>query len=212
MLRFLEFLVDVLKLKKIEAKDTVLELNRIKKELDEFKEKLEEAQIIRKEEDQNENEEDPIIEEEEFLLLKKIGDLKLSYRRNFETLQNLRSDVIYCEDSVNECRKQLVSKFEAWYADCFMPVAEEYVKSDDAKSDDAKSGQKLEKPVEDEEERFDRLKSELLMENPESVPFFNAKSQTERKKLYSGSNTGKRKPGDVLTSIRNKPPSTLTIK
>jgi len=203
---------EILNCKKSEAKDTLTELNKIKKEMDECKRKLEEAQAKREREEQNEGEENPVIEEEEFFLLKKIGDLKLKYRMDFEALENLRSDVAYCENLVNQCRKRLVTEFEAWYADCFVSVAEDSIKSEESKSDDVKNSQKAIKTVEDEEEKFDRLKIELLMENPESVPFYNAKSQTERRKLYSGSQTGKRKPGEVLSSVRNKPPNTLTVK
>ena len=212
MAYFSDHVIEILNCKKGEAKDTLTELNKIKKEMDECKRKLEEAQAKREREEQNEGEENPVIEEEEFLLLKKIGDLKLKYRMDFEALENLRSDVAYCENLVNQCRKRLVTEFEAWYADCFVSVAEDSIKSEESKSDDVKNSQKAIKTVEDEEEKFDRLKIELLMENPESVPFYNAKSQTERRKLYSGSQTGKRKPGEVLSSVRNKPPNTLTVK
>ena len=142
-----------------------------------------------------------------------MGDLKLKYRTDYEALENLRSDVAYCENLVNQCRKRLVTEFEAWYADCFISVAEDSIKSEESKLDDVKNSQKaIIKTFEDEEEKFDRLKMELLMENPESVPFHNAKSQTERRKLYSGSHTGKRRPGEVLSNVRNKPPNTLTVK
>lgn len=35
--------------------------------------------------------------------------------------------------------------------------------------------------LEDEEEKFDRLHNALLMNNPDSVSFFNAKMRTERR-------------------------------
>lgn len=199
-------------MKKVEAKEAVADLNRMKNDLDDSRAKLEEMKDIREREDQDVNEEEPVIEEEEFLLLKKISDLKLRYRARFDCLQDLRSDVSYCENLVNQCRQRLISEFEGWYADCFMPVAEESEKTEDSKSDDSKKGQKSVRIVEDEQEKFDRIQLELLMDNPESVPFYNAKLQTERRQLYTGSGTGKRKPGGVVSSVRNKPPTTLTVK
>ena len=184
----------------------------MKKELDDCKDNLETMKTARELEDQDVTEEDPIMEEEEFLLLKKISDLKQTYRTSFQALQNLRSDVTYCENLVTQCRQRLVSEFEAWYTDCFMPVADDSAKTDDSKSDDSKKGQKSVRIVEDEQEKFDRLQIELLMENPESVPFYNAKSQTERRQLFTGSKSAKRKPGGVVTNVRNKPPTTLIVK
>ena len=212
LLFYLKCLIDILKCKRIEARDTVTELNKLKKELDECKEKLDDAQATRQREDQIEDGEEPIIDEEEFLLLKKIGGLKLSYRKNFEALQNLRSDVTYCENLVDQCRKRLVSEFQAWYADCFMPVTEEFIKREDTKIDDLKNSEKVPEHGVNEEEKIEKLKVELLLGSPDSVPFYNAKSQTERRKLYTGSHSGKRKPGDISTNIRNKPPSSLTVK
>ena len=195
----------------MEAKEAVCEINNIKKELDECNEKLE---IIRKEresQDQDQNQDEPIIDEEEFLLIKGISDLKLRYRSRFETLQNLRSDIAYCEEIVHLCRQRLITEFDAWYTDCFgTPVGENAEKADDLRTADSKKDMKSVRIIEDEREKFDRLRMELLMEDPDCIPFYNAKSQTERRHLYSDAT--KRRPGNVVTQVRNKPPTSLIIE
>eukprot|EP00112_Aurelia_sp_Birch-Aquarium-sp1_P009995 Seg2158.4 transcript_id=Seg2158.4/GoldUCD/mRNA.D3Y31 product="Kinesin-like protein KIF9" protein_id=Seg2158.4/GoldUCD/D3Y31 len=195
----------------MEAKEAVCDINHIKKELDESKEKLEMIISEREAQDQDENEDEPIIDEEEYLLIKGISDLKLRYRSKFETLQNLRSDISYCEEIVHLCRQRLITEFDAWYTDSYgTPIAENTEKTDDLKSEDSKKDVKSIRIIEDEREKFDRLRMELLMEDPDSIPFYNAKSQTERRQLYRGST--KRRPGNVVTQVRNKPPTSLTIE
>ena len=64
----------------------------------------------------------------------------------------------------------------------------------------------------DEQEKFDRLQLELLMEHPDSVPYYNAKMQTERRMhLTASGGQKKRKPGTLIATVRNKPPTTLTV-
>ncbi|XP_065058635.1 kinesin-like protein KIF9 [Rhopilema esculentum] len=202
---------EIVKSKKMEAKELIAELNTMKAELEKCKANIEAKRREREIEDQVENEDELIIEEDEFLLLKKISDLKLECKMKFETLQNIRSDLVYCENLVKQCRQRLLSEFEAWYTECFVPVDENSDKLDDSKSEDSKKGLKSVRIVEDEQEKFDRLQMELLMENPDSVPFYNAKLQTERRQLYSGSTANRRKPGSIVYQVKNKPPTSLTI-
>eukprot|EP00112_Aurelia_sp_Birch-Aquarium-sp1_P016509 Seg3754.1 transcript_id=Seg3754.1/GoldUCD/mRNA.D3Y31 product="Kinesin-like protein KIF9" protein_id=Seg3754.1/GoldUCD/D3Y31 len=201
--------VDILKSKKMEAKAAVSVINKMKQELDELKEELEMKRSEREQQGESQNQEEPIVDEEEFKLLKKISDLKLRYRSNYKTLQALRSDISYCEKMVHQCRQRLITEFEAWYADCFMPITDSAEKLDDSKSEDSKKDIKSVRIVEDEQEKFEQMRMELLMENPDAVPFYNAKLQTERRMLYNG--TTKRRPGSVVTQVRNKPPTSLII-
>ena len=150
---------------------------------------------------------EPVIDEAEYKLITSISDLKSMYREKYQALQNLRSDICYCDKIVNQCRQRLLVEFNAWYADCFMPVEEIQDKNEDTES---LKEEKIVRTVEDEQERFDRLQMELLMENPESVPFYNAKLQTERRLLYADANK-KRKPGGVFPQVKNKPPTSLTV-
>ena len=201
--------VDILKSKKMEAKATVREINKMKLELDELKERLEAKRSELGLQSESQNQDEPIVDEEEYKLLKKISDLKLRYRSSYKTLQDLRSDISYCEKMVHQCRQRLITEFDAWYADCYMPITDSAEKLDDLKSEDSKRDVKSVKILEDEQEKFDQMRMELLMEDPDSVPFYNAKLQTERRMLYSG--TTKRRPGSVVTQIRNKPPTSLII-
>ena len=195
----------------MEAKEAVCDLNNMKKELDECKEKLEIKRNERESQDQDHNQDEPIIDEDEYLLIKGISDLKLRYRSRFEELQNLRSDISYCEEIVHLCRQRLITEFDVWYTDSFgTPVAENAEKPEDLKPEDSKKDVKSIKITEDEREKFDRLRMELLMEDPDSIPFYNAKSQTERRQLYGGTN--KRRPGNVVPQVRNKPPTSLIIE
>ena len=201
--------VDILKSKKMEAKATVSEINKMKQELDEWKERLETKRSELGFQGESQNKEEPIVDEEEYKFLKKISDLKLRYRSSYKTLQDLRSDISYCEKMVHQCRQRLITEFEAWYADCYMPITDSVEKIDDSTSEDSKRDVKSVRILEDEQEKFDQMRMELLMEDPDSVPFYNAKLQTERRMLYSG--TTKRRPGSVVTQIRNKPPTSLII-
>lgn len=142
-----------------------------------------------------------VIDEDEYELLRKVKDLKSTYRRDYEDLLNTKSEVMYCEKLVNQCRHRLVTEFENWYSESFLGA-----------DDEPKGGREGQVP-EDEQEKFDRLQLELLMEHPDSVPYYNAKMQTERRMhlTASGGQQKKRKPGALITTVRNKPPTTLTV-
>ena len=132
----------------------------------------------------------------------------MKYRTEYEHLQNLRSDITYCEKLVQQCRQRLLVDFNAWYIECFLPADDDGSRAS-PQSDGLISRRKSMKQPEDEQEKFDRLQMELLTENPESVPFYNAKLQTERRQLF---NSQKRKPGQLSSEIRNKPPGTLVVR
>ncbi len=208
--KFASTILDILKNKKLEAKEVVNEINSIKKEIDDCKEKLElKKKTIEEEEEEEDGEK--ILDEEEFNLIKTISELKSKYRIKYEMLQNLRSDVSYCDKIVNQCRQRLLSEFNAWYTDCFMPIDENEDKNEDRKSASSHNKEgKTVRIVEDEQEKFDRIQMELMMENPESVPFYSAKLQTERRLLYTDASK-KRKPGTVTSQIRDKHPTSLTV-
>ena len=142
-----------------------------------------------------------VIDEDEYELLRKVKDLKLRYRRNYEDLLKTKSEVTYCEKLVNQCRHQLVTEFDNWYSESFLGA-----------DDESKIGGEVQVP-EDEQEKFDRLQLELLMEHPDSVPYYNAKMQTERRMHLTASSGSqkKRRPGALIATVRNKPPTTLTV-
>lgn len=142
-----------------------------------------------------------VIDEDEYELVRKVKDLKSRYRRDYEDLLNTKSEVTYCEKLVNQCRHRLVTEFDNWYSKSFLGA-----------DDESKSGRDGRIP-EDEQEKFDRLQLELLMEHPDSVPYYNAKMQTERRMhlTASGGSQKKRRPGALIATVRNKPPTSLTV-
>lgn len=143
-----------------------------------------------------------VIDEDEYELLRKIKELKLRYRRDYEELLNTKSEVIYCEKLVSQCRQRLLSEFDNWYAESFL--------GDDNAAPTI--GRVVQVP-EDEQEKLDRLQLDLLMEHPDSVPYYNAKMQTERRMHLSGSGGSqkKRRPGAIIATVRNQPPTRLTV-
>lgn len=51
---------------------------------------------------------DIVISEEEFLEIKKLKDLKQTYRTDYEELKNLKAEVQYCQRLVDQCRQRLI--------------------------------------------------------------------------------------------------------
>ena len=73
-----------------------------------------------------------------------------------------------------------MTEFENWYSESFLGA-----------DDEQKGGREGQVP-EDEQEKFDRLQLELLMEHPDSVPYDNSKMQTERRMHLTASGGQKR--------------------
>lgn len=199
----------ILKAKRQTAKDLSSTINNLKNEIDQ------EVVILEKKTEEKMKDGDfttengqVVIDEDEFQHVKKIKELKAKYRENYNELQNIKSEVTYCEKLVNQCRQRLLSEFDSWYAESFLGPDEQIASS-------VPGGRKVSQEgyvPEDEQEKFDRLQLELLMEHPDSVPYYNAKMQTERRMHLTSSGPRRNKPGAVVATIRNKPPSTLTVK
>lgn len=193
---------EILREKKKKAKELSSSVNSLRDEINETGATLETRKQERLELGEFRTDEGQIvIDEDEFKLLRKVKDLKSRYRRDYEELLNTKSEVTYCEKLVNQCRHRLVTEFDNWYAESFLGA-----------DDEPKGGREGQIP-EDEQEKFDRLQLELLMEHPDSVPYYNAKMQTERRMhlTASGESQKKRRPGAIIATVRNKPPTTLTV-
>lgn len=196
------FAAEILREKKKKAKELSSSVNSLMEEINDTKEMLETRKQNRLEQGEFRTDDGQvIIDEDEYELVCKAKDLKLRYRRDYEDLLNTKSEVIYCEKLVNQCRHRLVTEFDNWYSESFLGA-----------DDEPKGGREGQVP-EDEQEKFDRLQLELLMEHPDSVPYYNAKMQTERRMhlTASGRQQKKRKPGALIATVRNKPPTTLTV-
>jgi hypothetical protein len=63
---------------------------------------------------------EPIIDEEEFGLIKHLQDLKGSYREDFDNWRELKAEIVYCQNLVEQCRQRLIQEFEVWYNEVYL--------------------------------------------------------------------------------------------
>ena len=102
------------------------------------------------------------------LALKKLKD---TYREKFDQLRITRSEVEYCSKTTDQCRQKLMAEFEQWYENIYGAQIVE--------GDGGKGG--IEDAM-DVGEIFDRLQMERMSkEDPDSLPYYNAKKNTERR-------------------------------
>uniref|UniRef100_A0A2C9KB79 Kinesin-like protein n=1 Tax=Biomphalaria glabrata TaxID=6526 RepID=A0A2C9KB79_BIOGL len=210
----------ILASKKKEYSDLANQINNIKHSIDESKGTLEQFQLQREENGPLLNEDgDIIISEEEFIEIQHLKDLKIIYRSKYDELHNLKSEVIYCQKLVDQCRLKLIQEFDNWYSESFLGLNDENQTSLNVGLG-AKLGVTL--PItsiadEDEQEKFERMQMEMMMNNPESAAYYNAKIKTAKRKLYGTSmkptqSIYLRQPGTPTMTIRNKPPTMLQIQ
>ncbi|KAK6165317.1 hypothetical protein SNE40_022265 [Patella caerulea] len=198
-------------------------INGNKIEIDNLRQKLDHLKADREAQGTMFNEEgDVIISEEEFNTIKQLKEMKQSYRVNFDELKNLKSEVQYCQKLVDQCRQKLIQEFDNWYAESFLNVNEENSTSL-AAGHGMRPGVLMAyntQPIpEDEQEKFDRLQRELLMNDPDSMSFYNAQMRTQRRKTYGSamaqtqpSFNQQRSVGTPTMNIRNRPPTLLQVQ
>lgn len=49
-----------------------------------------------------------VIDEEEFALIKRLQDLKSKYRDDFDRWRELKGEIVYCQNLVEQCRQRLI--------------------------------------------------------------------------------------------------------
>jgi len=205
--------------KKIYA-ELARQINTFKSDIDMSRGKLERLKDEREANGPQYNEDgDVIIGEEEFVEVKHLKDLKQNYRSAYDDLKNLKAEVQYCQKLVDQCRQRLIQEFDNWYAESFLATTEEPTTSM-AAGHGTRPGVSLpfnpNAVPEDEQEKFDRLQMELLMNNPDSAAYYNAQMRTQRRKTYEVAMSQaqpslRQSPGTPTMSIRNKPPSMLQV-
>jgi len=214
---------EILHDKKSQAKQLSESINHTKLDIDQTKIKLEAVYESKEYLHEKSTTGEVIVDEEEFDLLRTLKSLKNEYRDNYEQLQRLRADISYCEDLVKQCRRKLLAEFERWYLDSFPSIKEQQQK--DATMDCVDTSKHISAlgaaPVgsfpryEDSGEKFDKIQKQALMKDPESMAFYNARLQTERRKLYGGTASAsakeKQRPGSVTSSVRNAPPKSMLV-
>ncbi|XP_014451581.2 kinesin-like protein KIF9 [Alligator mississippiensis] len=202
--------------RKKKAGEITQRINLIKHQMDITKEALELQKQERELQGEYVDEKGQIIiDEEEFLLIMKLQDLKKQYRSDYDELQDLRAEIQYCQQLVDQCRNRLISEFEIWYNESFL-IPEDVQEA-------IKPGGNIRPgmiPInrvmcldEDEQERFDRMQKAVLPACPGSVPFYNAKSKMEQQHSYLRTVTSlqqmQKKPGLLPAAVKNKSSSLL---
>ncbi|KAJ3332232.1 Kinesin-like protein kif9 [Blyttiomyces sp. JEL0837] len=164
----------VLKEKRKTAKELVERINEFKTNIDKLKSDIDSRRKGKADKALSESL-DFIIDEEEYEMLEKLKILKHQYRDSFEALKQTRLDIGYCSKLVDQCRQKLMSDFELWYEGIYGSQIADL---------DAVNGQS--EDVMDIGEKFDRLQMERMsQEDPDSLPFYNARKNTERRTLKS---------------------------
>ena len=60
-----------------------------------------------------------VISEEEFQMIRKLKELKASYRQDYDELRQVKSEVQYCQKLVDQCRQRLISGEEVNFTKSF---------------------------------------------------------------------------------------------
>lgn len=211
---------EVLASKKKSYSDLAKEVNNHKTSIDRTRVKLDKLRQTREAEGPIMNDDgDIIISEEEFFEIQRLKDLKVNYRSKYEELHNLKSEVVFCQNLVDQCRLKLIQEFDNWYSESFLSAAEEGQTSL-AVGHGTRPGVMVpltSLATEDEQEKFERLQMELMMNNPDSAAFYNAQMRTSRRKIYNSAMSQPQpsyrlQPGAPTRSFINKPPNMLQVQ
>lgn len=213
---------EILRGKVCELKQLTTKINATKRDIDVAKEQLSQLQLSKENEDREVScNGEPILDQEEFNVLSQLKGLKQSYRCDYQKLTNQRTDVNYCEALVARCREKLLAEFEEWYIDCFgVASLEDGVSASNTEGgaalpqedDKARTHPVLKhRPCADGDEKFDAVRTEALSRHQESIPFYNAKMQTEKRRMLHGTPRSVR-PGSVHKSRHNAPPNSLLVQ
>lgn len=195
-------------------KEVTQRINLLKKEIDTTTQNLNVAKLEREKQGEYISDEGQvIIDEQEFSLICRLKDLKKQYRADYDELQDLKAEVQYCQKLMDQCRQRLLTEFEVWYNESFVipEDVQNSVKVVGPLRPSMIPVNKLLSLGEDDQERYDKLQQELLMEAPGSLPFNNARIKADRKHNSTRAQTQtKKKAGAITSSVKNKPPSMLT--
>ncbi|CAF2794309.1 unnamed protein product [Rotaria sp. Silwood2] len=133
----------------------------------------------------NENGE-TIIDEEEYELIAKLQELKGTYRNDYDQWKNLKSEINYCQNLVNQCQNRLLQEFDIWYNECYLNG------NNTGDIDDILSSNKTMNEYQiydDAAERFERMQKELLLSDLDSMPFRQAQMRTNRRHVFNAATT-----------------------
>ncbi|XP_071822344.1 kinesin-like protein KIF9 isoform X2 [Apostichopus japonicus] len=208
---------EILASKKTQRRDLTKTINLTKQEIDEKRLSIEQKRQDRQEQGEySEENGEMVISEEEFQMIKNLKELKASYRTDYQEMRQVNSEIQYCQKLVDQCRQRLISEFDNWYSECFLQSGEDTTSAQDGVG--ARPGTLYDNVPEDEGEKFERLQSELLLENPDSAAFYKARIRTDRRQTLESAleqaqpDPPKRDASTPTITIRNKPPSLMTVQ
>lgn len=133
---------------------------------------------------------DEVLDAEEYGAMHALRDAKAQYRRKFDELKALRSEVEVLTGVVTENKRQLLDSFEAWLeAGAVVPPGSRMGGGTPARGGTA-GGIELDEAAQlDPVEQFDKLEMERIMrEDPESSAFYAARKQVVRQEKRLGQN------------------------
>ena len=108
--------------------------------------------------------EEEIIDEEEFILMKRVGELKRDIRQQHEALQVLRNERVEMHGRRDVVKMELLRDFQLWYAQHALTEEDDLM---------------------DDGEMFEKLQIERVMaEDPQSVAFFRASKAATNKSRH----------------------------
>ncbi|XP_061852909.1 kinesin-like protein KIF9 isoform X3 [Colius striatus] len=159
-------------------------INFIKQEMEGIKKALEAQKHGRWQEGEYVDEKGRIIiDEKEFLLIMKLKDLKEEYRSGYAELQDLKAEIQYCKELVDQCRNKLISEFEIWYSESFLIPrdVQEALRPGGSIRPGMIPINRVLCLEEDEQDRYERMQEMALPAGPASASFYKAKMKTDQK-------------------------------
>jgi kinesin family protein 6/9 len=167
----------LLKDKKKSAKDLAQQMNSVKSEMEALKSRVDSKRAERANlESKGIKPEKQVIDEEEYAMISSIKTLRENYDSLYDHLKALRSEIDYGTHLVDQCRQKFMSEFEQWY---------EVLYGGQILTDTSnQGGYGIGDDVLDIGEKFDKLQMErMAQEDPDSLAFYTAKKNTERRAL-----------------------------
>uniref|UniRef100_A0A6I8NK65 Kinesin-like protein n=1 Tax=Ornithorhynchus anatinus TaxID=9258 RepID=A0A6I8NK65_ORNAN len=158
-------------------------INDLKRRIDATQQALDAQKRQREEQGQFETRGQTVIDQEEFLLLLKMKELKALYRTDFDLLRDLKAEVQYCRNLVNQCRQRLLAEFEIWYNESFR-IPEEVqaaLGQAGAITPGMVPANRILSLDEDDRDRYEQLRRTALPGSPDSISYYNAKARVKNK-------------------------------
>ncbi|XP_028933124.1 kinesin-like protein KIF9 isoform X2 [Ornithorhynchus anatinus] len=187
-------------------------INDLKRRIDATQQALDAQKRQREEQGQFETRGQTVIDQEEFLLLLKMKELKALYRTDFDLLRDLKAEVQYCRNLVNQCRQRLLAEFEIWYNESFR-IPEEVqaaLGQAGAITPGMVPANRILSLDEDDRDRYEQLRRTALPGSPDSISYYNAKARVKNKQNYTRVAAGLRpmmpRKSGVTPAIRKDEP------